>query len=100
MSKPSKVLKNIKYPKIGTPPVYEGFIKAFLAMPGNKKIFATIDKSTLDAEYERQLRADSRLSDSGVTRCLEEVRGPERNPFRAKLTTNSVETKMANMSLA
>ena len=73
----SKVIKHVKYPKIGTPPVYEGFIKAFLAMPGNRKIFATIEKGTLDAEYERQLRADPKLSDGSVTRYLEEVSSSE-----------------------
>ena len=63
----------LKFPKIGNPPVYEGFLKSFLRTSSNHKAFVVAEKETFDAEYERQLRQQYKHDDTSYRRYMGEV---------------------------
>jgi hypothetical protein len=63
----------LKFPKIGNSPSYEGFLNAILLMPGNKQAFAGTRKDAIDADYERQVRLSYGADDAVVRKYVEEV---------------------------
>ena len=71
-------LKPFKFPKLGNPPSYKAFVAAIAEMKVPKRTLAVVDKDTVDADYERQLRLLPSLDDKSFRRLLDEVGSHER----------------------
>ena len=71
LSLPSK--STLRFPSLGSPPSYQGFIKALYREQDNKKALTGIEKKTVDEEYERLLRQQLEHDEKAFRRYAEAV---------------------------
>ena len=76
MSPSAKRITNIQlvFPQRTRPlSSYKSFLKEILVIPENRKLFAAVQKSTIDAEFEAQTRQHFNHDEKALRRMINEV---------------------------
>jgi len=76
MSPAAKRITNVQlvFPqRMQAPRSYKSFLKDIVGIPGNKKLFAAVQKSTIDADFEAQARQRFVHDEKATRRMINEV---------------------------